>query len=721
MGVAFRSSTTAVNQSPGNQSSSIVLNVPSGVQNGDCLIAVITWEGGSGTTVSPPAGWTLIGSRIDNGTILSHAAWQRNASSEPSSYTWNFGSSIANVGTMQAWTGCDPNVPVNANGGQANASSASVTAPSITTTTSGCQILFFGSIDSKSSWTDPGGFTNRNHIGSSAAQPVMTADDEAQATAGSTGTVTATASHAFQNIGQLIALAPPVGFLPNWVKRLNSWLRRKPVIYVITKIRPLPMAKAPPDPLPQPARIRVARQFYPIQKMARYVIQPPTSSVVIYRRFPRPYYQRYPTYRTEILPWQKPATILTTRTRTVVRQFYPIRSRGFFNLPAVTTYVLTPSRGRPIFSQRTVLIRQQAIRGLAGVFASPVVITAPPRQRSAPTRIGGIGRTRVLIPGATVTGPTTVHPPRLRIIKQITVIPRRAILIPQPRPPVVVIRSPRPMVYRVQAAGLRRPMWIPSMQVFYVKEPARPKHARVLVALVRPKVVPVLGRAIPVFQGRVRVYPRPVSYWRTRLLPGATQAQPIARIRQVPVRSYYPLRRPAVIVPQPQKIIVAVVPGKQRVGPWRPGQRRTLVIPGATVFQPVPIVVPARRIQVRVTYPVRRVISTWPQAAKSALVISQPPRQARGKDRVGGRRLIVISQQATATVIIPRQSKQVRLPAQRSRGLGVVIPSVTRQVPIALPGRRIFARSFYPVRRNISGLFSQTTQQVIVKSVKVVR
>ena len=203
----FRSSTSVANQTGGGGTNTVVLSVPAGVVNGDILIATIAVKGGSGTSITAPGGWNLI-LRTDNSTNISIASYWRVASSEPGSYTWNLGATVGNLGQMEAWMQGNTSSPINVSGGGNSGSSTAVQANSITTTTNGCQVLFRGTIDSKSTWTDPGGFANRNHVGGAADQPVMTCDDELQGTAGATGSATATAGATGQWVAHMIGLAP---------------------------------------------------------------------------------------------------------------------------------------------------------------------------------------------------------------------------------------------------------------------------------------------------------------------------------------------------------------------------------------------------------------------------------------------------------------------------------------------------------------------------------
>lgn len=85
--------------------SSIVLNVPSGVQDGDVLFA--WWfNNSSGRTITPPSGWTeAFASTSRSGGLYYHQVVL--ASSEPSSYTWTMNGSGRLQGSMFRQAGVD--------------------------------------------------------------------------------------------------------------------------------------------------------------------------------------------------------------------------------------------------------------------------------------------------------------------------------------------------------------------------------------------------------------------------------------------------------------------------------------------------------------------------------------------------------------------------------------------------------------------------------------
>src|SRR5439155_22366620 len=138
------------------------ISKPRGVDARDVRAASVETAGGTGTTITAPSVWTLI--RRDNSTTALAMATDYNValSTEPASYSWGLGSSnVAASGGILAYANVDTSAPINASGGLVNGSSASVTAPSITTTVANTMLVgFFGSASS-SSFTPPTGMTER--------------------------------------------------------------------------------------------------------------------------------------------------------------------------------------------------------------------------------------------------------------------------------------------------------------------------------------------------------------------------------------------------------------------------------------------------------------------------------------------------------------------------------------------------------------------------------
>lgn len=106
MAVKFRAITTATNVD-GTSASSITINKPTGVVEGDVLILITNqYTGDTGMAGVTSQGFVLL-DIIDQGTDLRSRAWKKIAtSSEPASYTLNFGGAGGSVGaTLVAFAG----------------------------------------------------------------------------------------------------------------------------------------------------------------------------------------------------------------------------------------------------------------------------------------------------------------------------------------------------------------------------------------------------------------------------------------------------------------------------------------------------------------------------------------------------------------------------------------------------------------------------------------
>jgi hypothetical protein len=96
----YRSTATAVSTA-GTNVSSLTINKPTGTVDDDYMIAVISTNS---STVTPPAGWTLLEGPTLDGSGLSSLLYQKKAASEGSSYTWNFGSSGGKTGSISSFS-----------------------------------------------------------------------------------------------------------------------------------------------------------------------------------------------------------------------------------------------------------------------------------------------------------------------------------------------------------------------------------------------------------------------------------------------------------------------------------------------------------------------------------------------------------------------------------------------------------------------------------------
>jgi hypothetical protein len=204
-GIAFRAASSANNPS----ATTLVIPTPSGVVSGDVLLAVVSARGAP--TITAPAGWTLV--RLDiNATTMRQAIFVRTAGgSEPASYTFSLSSAQSAAGGIVAYSGVDGTSPIDAHGGQANAASTSITAPSITTTGPDRMLVGFFGTAALTTISPPAGMTERfdqTVPGTNTYKVTSEAGDAPIAAAGATGARVAVAANSAANVGQLVALRP---------------------------------------------------------------------------------------------------------------------------------------------------------------------------------------------------------------------------------------------------------------------------------------------------------------------------------------------------------------------------------------------------------------------------------------------------------------------------------------------------------------------------------
>jgi hypothetical protein len=197
---------------------SIDLNVPSGAQAGDVLVAAIG-IGRSGAsqqaTLTAPPGWTLA-NRTNQGTSEALAVyWHVHASGE-SRHTWTTNVSVGGTAFLAAFGGVDRTNPVNAVAGRSQTTaSPSVATPSITTTVADTVLVaaFYGydSGGPGSSWSTPSGMAELGDVNNGGSRSGAL-DSQAQAAATATGGRTATTTR-YQDIAvaTLLALSPASG------------------------------------------------------------------------------------------------------------------------------------------------------------------------------------------------------------------------------------------------------------------------------------------------------------------------------------------------------------------------------------------------------------------------------------------------------------------------------------------------------------------------------
>lgn len=144
------------------QVTSLACNVPSGIKNGQLMVAeVVALQ----STITPPAGWTTV-QAVNGGTGTTVGVYTRVANVEPASYTWNFSTSVTvtiSITQLYGATG------VRTSGTSSGTSVSSLVAPTLSGVQATDLTMVFGGIrpdssgaptltmPSTSGWTNPSG------------------------------------------------------------------------------------------------------------------------------------------------------------------------------------------------------------------------------------------------------------------------------------------------------------------------------------------------------------------------------------------------------------------------------------------------------------------------------------------------------------------------------------------------------------------------------------
>jgi hypothetical protein len=169
-----------------------ILSKPSGVVDGNLLVAVWYLETDVNTVDSVPAGWNLAGSIANTGAFTIRVYWKI-AASEPSAWTWSAGTnatwSAAVVAAFTGGSGSGSFIDVVGTGGQADGVvNTSQTAPSVTTTVNNSLVIFAYANFSGTNTTVIGGFATSLAVSFGS----VTIGSATKTTAGATGTTNPT-------------------------------------------------------------------------------------------------------------------------------------------------------------------------------------------------------------------------------------------------------------------------------------------------------------------------------------------------------------------------------------------------------------------------------------------------------------------------------------------------------------------------------------------------
>jgi len=189
MGIVYRASSAAVQIDTGL---TLTLSAPAGTLASDILIAVIEFEGGTGETWTPPAGWTLIG-RKDNSTTIGVVAYW--AHGNVASFAFAVSPTITAVGWVNGYFGVNQVTPIDATAVGNTGSGTVATCASITTVTNGAVCPCIAGFNSASTFSGATFTQRQNGIVTGSSDPdSMDSGDFTQTVHGATATKTTTAS-----------------------------------------------------------------------------------------------------------------------------------------------------------------------------------------------------------------------------------------------------------------------------------------------------------------------------------------------------------------------------------------------------------------------------------------------------------------------------------------------------------------------------------------------
>lgn len=184
----------------------ITVSKPAGTVDDDTMIAMINTNN-SGTSLTPPAAWTLIDRTSDaSGTGVSQAVYSKIASSEGASYTWVQGASTDATGVILSFFGGDPLEAIRGAVAQANVSSTEVAIPSLTMDAPDLMLVALYSSAGGLTFTAPTGMTEKSDEQSTLVSG-SSAIEFSQGP-GETGVRAAVSSIAGVSVGLILAIGP---------------------------------------------------------------------------------------------------------------------------------------------------------------------------------------------------------------------------------------------------------------------------------------------------------------------------------------------------------------------------------------------------------------------------------------------------------------------------------------------------------------------------------
>jgi hypothetical protein len=222
MAISFVGATSA---SKGGTGTSLTIDVPSGTQNGDLLLAEIVTE--TNVTITAPAGWNSWGNALDISNNARHTVWFTYAWNAPANYTWTLSSATGAVGTILTYRGAalshmqaTPSVPPVAVNDNTGDTTWGPTNPYNTVPVNNCMSVQFhvgfrSTNMSTASVTPPSGWTERVEAVSTGSAPcrIEVADISANQGTNPSGSATSTAAPSTEQVWQVVLTPLPTNLI----------------------------------------------------------------------------------------------------------------------------------------------------------------------------------------------------------------------------------------------------------------------------------------------------------------------------------------------------------------------------------------------------------------------------------------------------------------------------------------------------------------------------
>jgi hypothetical protein len=210
--ISFRSAAVASN---GAAPVLITVSKPAGVVDGDVLVASVVISGDK-TIVAGPSGWSLLDSQVTGSATgdCRHAVYYRVASSEGSSYVWDFSGGADCAAAILAYIGASSS-PVDVSASRLmTGSTTDHTAPSVTTSSDTVAVVAYGTnpfFNGDTTFTTPSGLTIRAEADPGAGttnRAVLKMFDLVATGASPTGTKVTTLNNSAKGVAFTVGLKP---------------------------------------------------------------------------------------------------------------------------------------------------------------------------------------------------------------------------------------------------------------------------------------------------------------------------------------------------------------------------------------------------------------------------------------------------------------------------------------------------------------------------------